>query len=158
MRIFQDYSVNVDFKSRMILILFRIGNLLYIKRNVMSSVPYYLFLIFYRLFVEWLLCVELPLKTNVGKRLSIFHGFGLVVNPKVIIGDDVKLRNGVVIGNKGGSDSGCPIIGNDVDVGANAVIIGSITIGNNVKVGAGVVVTKNLNSNQIAVSAAFRIL
>ncbi|MDN3384683.1 serine acetyltransferase [Pseudoalteromonas sp. APC 3358] len=158
MSIFQDYSVNVDPKSRLIMILYRSGNLLYRKRKKISPLPYYLFQVFYRVLVEWVFCVELPLKTRVGKRLSIYHGFGLVVNPKVTLGNNIKLRNGVVIGNNGKSKTGSPVIEDNVDIGANAVVIGEITIGYNTKIGAGTVVTKTIESNKVVVSGKVRIL
>lgn len=158
MSIFQDWNCNLGIKSKLILVAYRIGNLLYRKKHTITLLPYYIYLIIYRIVVEWVFGVELTLKTQIGSRLSIYHGVGLVINDKAVIGNDVKLRNGVVIGNKGGDRSGCPVIGDNVDIGANAVIIGDITIGNNVKVGAGAVVTKSLSENQVAVSASIRIL
>lgn len=99
----------------------------------------------YRLVTEGVLGVELRPKTIVGPGLTIYHGFGLVVNDHVTLGSRVTLRNGVVVGNKcaGGP---CPIIGDGVVVGANAVIIGGITIGDHAQVGAGAVVTKSVRS------------
>ena len=44
-----------------------------------------------------------------------------------------------------------PIIGNNVDIGANVSIIGPVNIGDNVIIGAGSVVVKNISSNKIAV-------
>lgn len=157
MYLFQDVSCNLGGKSKFILVAYRLGNLLYRKKNVFTSLPFFVYLIFYRSIVEWILGVELPLKVSIGKRLSVHHGVGLVINPQVIIGDDVTVRNGVVIGNKG-EGTGCPIIGHNVDIGANAVIIGPINIGSNVKIGAGTVVTKDVAENKVVVSAPMRIL
>ena len=158
MGIFQDWNCNFGAKSKCIIVAYRIGNILYRKRKQLTPFPFYAYLCLYRFIVEWVFGVELTLKAQIGNRLTIFHGVGLVINPKVLIGDDVTLRNGVVIGNKGGDLSGCPVIGNNVDIGANAVIIGDITIGNGVKIGAGAVVVKSLNDNEIAVSAPIRII
>lgn len=158
MNLFQDWNYNFGIKSKLILLAYRFGNMLYRKRNLITPFPFFVYLSLYRLLVEWIFGVELTLKSQVGKRLTIFHGVGLVINPKALIGDDVTLRNGVVIGNKGGDQSMCPVIGNNVDIGANAVIIGDITIGNGVKIGAGAVVVKSLSDNEIAVSAPIRII
>lgn len=97
----------------------------------------------YRLLTEFVLGVELRPKTLVGPGLTIFHGFGLVVNDHARIGAGVTLRNGVVIGNKH-HDGPCPVIGDGVVVGANAVIIGGIRVGDHAQVGAGAVVTKDV--------------
>lgn len=97
----------------------------------------------YRFITEFLLGIELRPKTVVGPGLTIFHGFGLVVNDHARIGARVTLRNGVVIGNKH-HDGPCPVIGDGVVVGANAVIIGGIRVGDHAQVGAGAVVTKDV--------------
>jgi len=55
-------------------------------------------------------------------------------------------------------NNNAPIIGDNVTIGANVVIIGDITIGNNVIVGAGSVVTKSILDNCIVVGNPARIL
>lgn len=104
----------------------------------------------YRIATEFLLGVELRPKTVIGPGLTIYHGFGLVVNDHAKIGSNVTLRNGVVIGNKL-TDGPCPVIGNGVVVGANAVIIGDIHIGDQANIGAGAVVTKSVTAGATAV-------
>ena len=101
------------------------------------SVPY---LVLYRVLIEWILGVELPWNTQIGANFTLYHGQALVVNDNTIIGTDCTLRNSTTIGHKilpDGSFSKSPKIGDNVDIGANTVIIGSITIGNNVDVAAG---------------------
>ncbi|MFC3362879.1 hypothetical protein ACFOG5_06805 [Pedobacter fastidiosus] len=86
--------------------------------------------------------------------MSIYHGQALVLNNKVIIGENCTLRHCTTIGVKqlaDGSDSEAPILGNNVDVGSNVCIIGKVRLGNNVKVGSGAVVIKNIGSDCIAV-------
>jgi putative colanic acid biosynthesis acetyltransferase WcaB len=144
----QDWSENKESssKSRLILILFRsaqlIGNL---------PVPLRLFAKiycnFYTLIVEWILGVELPWNTQVGANLKLLHGVGLVVNSQTKIGNNCTLRHSTTIGNKklyDGSYSNCPQIGNNVDIGSNVVIIGSISVGDNAVIGAGSVVVKDV--------------
>src|SRR5688572_16451175 len=82
----------------------------------------------YRLLTEFLLGVELRPTTRIGPGLAIYHGTGLVVNDHASLGSRVKLRNGVVIGNKT-PNGPCPHIGDDVEIGAGAIIIGGIRIG-----------------------------
>lgn len=99
--------------------------------------------VFYRFFVEWLLGVEIPWKTRIGARLRVYHGVGIVINDAAVLGDDVAIRHGVTIGNK--HDGGpCPRIGDGVEIGAGATIIGGVVVGEYAKVGAGCVLTKDL--------------
>jgi serine acetyltransferase len=96
-----------------------------------------------------------------GKGLILYHGQALVINQNVIIGDNCTLRNSVTIGHKklaDGSLSKCPQIGNNVDIGANACIIGDITIGDNVIIGAGAVVVKDVPAYSIVAGNPARIL
>lgn len=115
------------------------------------------FIIFHRLFTEWLLGIELRPKTLIGGGLSLYHGTGLVVNDHTVIGCNVKLRHGVTIGHsfEGGP---CPTLEDGVDVGAGAIILGGITIGANAKIGAGSVVTRSVPSGARVVGNPAKIL
>lgn len=147
--LFQDWRVNRgNFKGQLVMFLFRLVML--INRSMILKVIFFPYLVWYRFFVEWTLGIELPRKTQVGKGLIIYHGQALVVNFKTVIGENCVLRNSVTIGHKklaDGTLSASPRIGNNVDVGANACIIGDITIGNNVVIGAGAVVVKDVPDN-----------
>jgi len=158
--LFQDSKANRgNFKAQLVMFLFRMVML--INRSMILKVILFPYLMFYRFFVEWVLGIELPRKTRVGRGLIIYHGQALVVNFKTVIGDNCVLRNSVTIGHKklaDGTLSGCPRIGNNVDVGANACIIGDITIGNNVIIGAGAVVVKNVPDNCTVVGNPGRVL
>jgi serine acetyltransferase len=106
----------------------------------------------YRLGVEWVLGIELRFKTRVGLRLRLFHGQGLVVNEGTVIGADVTLRNGTTIGSKtlaDGSQSACPILGDRVEVGASACIVGAVRIGDGAVIGAGAVVVKDVPAGAV---------
>lgn len=118
-------------------------------------VPY---LVLYRLFVEWTLGVEIPQKTKIGGGLRIEHGFGLVVNDQAVIGNNVTLRHGTTIGNKGGGDKRCPVIGDRVNIGCSVVIIGGINIGDDVIIGAGSVVLGDVPSGSVVAGNPARIL
>ena len=160
--IFQDFSENKgNLKAQFIILFFRFSNFFEISDNKFIQIFKYPIKFLYKIFVEWFLTVELPPKTRIGKGLKIFHGQALVVNDKTVIGENVILRNGVVIGNiilKDGSDSKSPIIGNNVEIGSNACIIGDIKIGNNTKIGAGTIVIKDVPDNCIVVGNPARII
>ncbi|MNG29745.1 Serine acetyltransferase [compost metagenome] len=67
-----------------------------------------------------------------------------------MIGENCVIRQGVTIGNRKSGDD-VPTIGDNVDIGAGAVIIGKIKIGDNVKIGANAVVLKDVPDNCTAV-------
>lgn len=109
----------------------------------------------YTFFVQWLFNIDIPCKTKIGKGFQLYHGHGTVINSKTVIGDYVKIRHNVTIGNakKGG---GSPKIGSKVDIGSNSVIIGEIEIGDNVKIGALTLVNKDVKPNKVVVGIPFR--
>ncbi|MBW9210759.1 serine acetyltransferase [Mumia sp. zg.B21] len=106
--------------------------------------------IVYRLLVEWVLGIEIPWKTTVGRRLRVLHGVGIVVNDGTVLGDDVVLRQNVTLGNKRGGLP-CPVVEDDVRFGAGAIVIGDLTVGTGARVGAGAVVTRSVPPGATAV-------
>lgn len=159
--IFQDWDANCgNPKGRIILVLFRLANAL--KRGPRLWLPAtVIYGIFYRLFVEWILGVELPWKTRVGSGLRLDHGQGLVVNDHAIIGKNCHLRHATTIGNKehpDGTYSGSPVIGDSVKIGAHVVILGAVKVGDNAVIGAGSVVTKDVPSGATVVGNPARVL
>ena len=86
--------------------------------------------------------------TKLAGGVVCYHPFATVINAKEI-GKNFVFRNSITIGNKNNDNSLIPTIGSNVEVGANAVIIGKITIGDNVLIGAGTIITKDIPSNSI---------
>jgi len=148
-------------KGFLVVFLFRLAHALRCSKYKIVfyiSIPY---LIFYRVFVEWLLCIELPFKTIVGAGLVIHHGAGLVVHSNCVIGENVTLRQGVTIGIKNignFSDDQAPVIGNDVNIGANSIILGPIIIGDSVIIGAGSVVLKSVLASRVVAGNPARVI
>jgi serine O-acetyltransferase len=81
----------------------------------------------------------------------IDHFGGIIVNGFVRIGDNCRIRNGVTIGVARVGESNAPLIGNNVDIGSGAKLLGPIRIGNNVLIGANAVVICDIPDNSIAV-------
>jgi putative colanic acid biosynthesis acetyltransferase WcaB len=118
-------------------------------------------MIFYRVLVEWFLCIELPAKTDIGPGLTLDHGQALVVNDHTQIGADCALRHCTTIGCKvlsGGGQGSSPILGDRVDVGSNSVILGDISIGNDVVIGAGAVVIRDVPDRAVVAGNPAKIL
>ncbi len=140
--ILQDWAANRhNTKGRIITLFFRIANY-----GSYSKIAKYLLLpyrIFYVIFFEWLLGIEIKYQTVIGSGLRIFHIQAIVINKGAVIGANCTLRQSITIGNK--TDGGqCPVIGNNVNIGAQVCILGDITIGNNVNIGAGSIVVKSV--------------
>lgn len=107
---------------------------------------------FYRVVALNFMSIDIPAGTEIGPRLKIHHGFGLVINAASIIGSDVELRHSTTIGSRKTS-SDCPRIGDNVSVGPQTVIMGSIIIGSGARIGAGSVVLHNV-ARQVSVAGS----
>ncbi|VXC31408.1 Serine acetyltransferase [Flavobacterium sp. 9AF] len=127
--------------------------------HLMIHYPEFVFVFFKRInknggFFYWFynnqtFCCKIFSSTTIAGGIVCYHPFASVINAKEI-GENFVFRNSITIGNKNNDNSQIPTIGNNVEIGANAVIIGRITIGDNVIIGAGAIVTKNIPSNSIA--------
>ncbi len=96
--------------------------------------------------------IEIHPGAQIGRRLFIDHGMGVVIGETAIVGDDVTLYQGVTLGGTG-KEKGKrhPTIGNNVTIGSGAKLLGNITIGNNCRVGGGSVVLRNVPENSTIV-------
>lgn len=103
--------------------------------------------------------IEIHPGATIGRRFFIDHGMGVVIGETTIVGDDVLLYKGVVLGGTSlESKKRHPTIGNNVVVGTNAIVLGDIEIGENCKIGAGSVVTKPAPPNSTIVGIPGRTL
>ena len=110
------------------------------------------------LLVEILTGIELPCEAIVGRRFRIDHFGGIIISGDAVFGDDCVIRNGVTVGLRNTGERGSPIIGNRVDIGAGAKILGSIRIGDDVAIGANAVVLTDVPPRSIAVGIPARVL
>jgi len=158
--IFQDWEANKgNLKGRFVMILFRLGRPASI--NKFFRVLWLPYLAFYKVFVEWIMGIELPHWTTVGPGMVLGHGQGLVVNGCSVIGKNCLIRHCTTLGNirkPDGSYSGSPIIGDNVEIGSNVCIIGEVRVGNNVRIGAGSVVVKDVPDNAVVVGNPARVV
>ncbi len=86
---------------------------------------------------------------TIGPGLCLAHSVGIVVGPDVVAGRNLRLHQGVTLGD--GTRAGQPVIGDDVLIGAGAAVLGGISIGSRVIVGANAVVTRDVEDDSIAV-------
>lgn len=149
MNIFKfDYITNKgNIKSLTIVLSYRLANYFALKGKFLRTLGLPV-RIMHRFFIEWILGVEIQEKTQIGRGLKVYHGQGLVVHENTIIGNNVILRHNTTIGTKD-SSAQAPVIGDNVNIGANSVILGDIKLGNNVVVGAGSVVLHSFEDHCI---------
>jgi serine O-acetyltransferase len=107
---------------------------------------------------EILTGIELPCEVVIGRRFKIDHFGGIIISGDAIFGNDVLIRNGVTVGLRHTGIRGAPVIGNRVDIGAGAKILGPITIGDDVVIGANAVVIEDVPNNSLAVGVPARII
>ncbi|MCF2487386.1 serine acetyltransferase [Dyadobacter sp. CY347] len=152
----QDFSENaVNTKGRIFGLFFRIAN--YPTRNIILRILLMPFRAFYKIFFEWIVGIEIPAAVKIGSGLKVYHFPGIVIHRDVIIGKNCTLRQATTIGNKT-DNGGCPVIGNDVNIGANVCILGDIVIGDNVTIGAGSVVIQSIPAHSVAVGNPARVV
>ncbi len=98
--------------------------------------------------------VEIHPGAQIGRRVVIDHGMGVVIGETAKIGNDVHLYSGVVIGatahHKGKRH---PTIEDEVVIGANAVLLGPIHVGKGAKIGAGAVVRRDVPPGEVILAA-----
>jgi len=103
--------------------------------------------------------VEIHPGATIGRRFFIDHGMGVVIGETSEIGDDVLLYQGVVLGGTTHEKKKRhPTIGNNVVVGAGAILLGDIVIGDEARVGAGSVVVTSLEPKTTAVGVPARVI
>ena len=101
-------------------------------------------------FVQIVTGIELPCEVEIGRNFVIDHFGGIVISGYAKFGDNCRIRNGVVVGLRRVDEPTAPVIGNNVDIGAGAKILGPISIGSNVAIGANAVVLNDVPDNCIA--------
>lgn len=150
-------SAPIKEPSVIVIFLFRLTSVVRkIKFSPLRFILNLLIIPIYRFFTVFI-GISMPRSCEIGGGLIIFHYGAIALNPLVKIGTNCTLRQGVTIGNRKTNED-VPIIGNNVDIGAGAVIIGGIKIGNNVSIGANAVVLTDVPDNSIAVGNPARII
>jgi serine O-acetyltransferase len=102
--------------------------------------------------------IDLPCEVRLGRRFLIEHFGGIVISGDAVFGDDCVVRNGVTVGLRHRGVRGAPVIGDRVDIGAGAKVLGPIRIGNDVAIGANAVVIQDVPDHCIAVGVPARVI
>lgn len=101
--------------------------------------------------------LEIPYDVEIGSGVKLDHPFSTILNAKKI-GSFLRIKNNITIGNKNDDENLRPDIGNNVYIGAGAIVIGKICVGDNVIIGAGAVVTKDIPNNCVVAGNPAKII
>jgi len=115
-----------------------------------------------RLVSQWSRCwtgIEIHPGAEIGRRLVIDHGMGVVIGETAEIGDDCLLYHGVTLGGTG-KDQGKrhPTLGNNVMVSAGAKVLGPLKVGDNSRIAANAVVLTEIPPDSTAVGVPARVV
>lgn len=141
-----------------VMLVYRFGNWRYGLRNALMRKLMSLVYKWLKIFSQILTGIDLPCEAKVGRRFKIEHFGGIVISGDAVIGDDCVIRHGVTIGMRHSKERGSPVLGNRVEVGAGAKILGSITIGDDAEIGANAVVLRDVPAGAIAVGIPAKII
>lgn len=103
--------------------------------------------------------VDIHPGAKIGRRFFIDHGAGVVIGETAEIGDDVLMYQGAVLGGTSlRKEKRHPTVGNNVVIGAGAVVLGAITLGDKAKIGACSVVLKSVPPGATVIGVPGRIV
>jgi serine O-acetyltransferase len=139
------------------MLVYRFGRWRYSIKQRWLRLPFSFAYRILKLLSQILTGIDLPCEVQVGRRLTIEHFGDIIISGDTVIGDDVVIRNGVTIGLKRTGEAGAPVLGNRVDIGAGAKILGAIRIGDDVVIGANAVVLQDIPANSLAVGVPAKI-
>src|SRR3979490_635718 len=134
-----------------VLVVYRFGRWRY---GIRPALLRKFFSLLYKIAFKWIQIVtgvELPCEVEIGRNFVIEHFGGIVISGYARFGDNCRIRNGVVVGLRRVDEPSAPVIGNNVDIGTGAKLLGRITIGDNSIIGANAVVLADVPANSLAV-------
>ena len=115
---------------------------------------------FLRRYVRNIYGIEIFATARIGRRFHIGHQGAIVIHEYATIGDDCLVRQGVTFGavlEREFVGNG-PVIGNRVDVGAGAMIVGGVRIGDDVRIGPNAVVMTDIPANATVFAPVSKIM
>lgn len=130
----------------------------YRRIRALSKKKYLKLLMLWERLIYHRLCVrygcDIPSNVKIGKGFVIKHPIGIVINSHCVIGENCSIRTGALVG---GGRTGNPTIGNNVNIGGHAIVIGGIHIGDDSDIGAGAIVTHDVPPGSVVLCESARV-
>jgi serine O-acetyltransferase len=99
-------------------------------------------------FIRVIFSCEIPSTVSIGSGTKFVHnGLGVVVHSNAKIGSNCRIYQNVTIGGR--HNRGCPVIGDNVFIGAGACVLGGVTIGDGAMIGANAVVITDVPAKTV---------
>lgn len=134
--------------------LYRIGSKYLLLRPFVA-----IYAVFYLKTSQIMTGISLPVGLSVGRGLMISHPGSIIVHPLAKLGSNINLGPGIVIGyGVVNGVGGYPVLGDDIFIGPGAKIFGPIHIGDNVQVGANAVIIRDVEANCKAVGVPAKVI
>jgi serine O-acetyltransferase len=153
----QDHNRDFTRRGFWALAVYRFGRWRYNIRPRCLRVPFSFAYKVFRLLSEMLCGIELPCEVVIGRRFIVEHCGAIVISGDAIFGDDCIIRQGVTVGLRYTGQRGSPVIGDRCDIGAGAKLLGAIRIGNDVAIGANAVVLCDVPDGCSAIGVPARV-
>lgn len=122
-----------------------------IYKSKMPSIIKRILLVFCVIWQKWIEIItgiSISYAAHIGESFYIGHFGGVIIKAKAVIGNNCYIVHGVTIGESGFKENrDVPVLGNNVYIGANAVIAGSINVGDNAVIGANSFVNRDVATN-----------
>lgn len=142
------------------IIVYRFSN--YIFKSKLPKIikkPLLLISVICQKWIEITTGISIPYSCSIGDSFYIGHFGGIIINSNTIIGNNCNISQGVTIGVSGRGDKrGVPILGDNIYIGANAVIAGNIFIGNNCAIAANSLVLNTLQDSSTALGVPAKVI
>jgi serine O-acetyltransferase len=134
------------------LLVYRFGHARYIVKSKWIRLPWTAVYLVLSKLCEILFGICIHSLSKIGRKVQIEHFGSIIIHGGAVIGDNCIIRQGVTIGNRYlDRPLDAPTIGNRVNIGAGAKILGNIRVGDDVNIGANAVVLKDVPEGHVAV-------
>lgn len=155
---FRTNDASLTHQGFLMLFIHRFGNKRMDVRPKLLRAPLTLLYRFLNKLAQLFFGMKLDYTVKVGRRVKLEHFGGMILGAREI-GNDVILRQNTTLGIRSTADLRAkPVLGNRVDVGAGAVIVGNIRIGSNSIIGANTVVFSNIPDNAVVMGVPGKII
>ncbi len=147
----RNYAGDLTRQGLWVMLVYRFGRWRYRFESRWVRLPLSILYKILKLLSQILTGIDLPCEAVVGQRFTIEHFSGIIISGDTRFGDDCTVRNGVTVGLLRAKERGSPVIGDRVDIGAGAKVLGAINVGDDVLIGANAVVIRDVPARHIAV-------